>query len=61
MERPKHTWKRTIIGEAKTCGKTWKEVKSLAKKQSQMEMFHRCPMFIRERKDILLLLQSVSN
>ena len=60
MGRPKHTWKRAIIEEAKTCGKIWKEVKALAK-NSHMEMFHTYPMSLRERMDILLLAYSLAS
>jgi hypothetical protein len=28
--RLKQTWKRTVLGEAGKCGKTWNEVKRLA-------------------------------
>jgi hypothetical protein len=50
--RPKQTWKRTVLEEARKCGKTWSEVKRLAGKQ--IEMLHKRHMFLMERNNILL-------
>ena len=49
----KQTWKRTVLEEAGKWDKN--EFKSLVT-NSQMEMIHKCPMFVTESKDILLLL-----
>lgn len=47
--RPEKTWERTILEEAWKCGETRSEFKELAG-NSQMEMIHKCPVFLKERK-----------
>ena len=37
--RPKITWKRTVVNEAKAAGKQWLEVKALAKNRIRWRQF----------------------
>ncbi|KAJ4428965.1 hypothetical protein ANN_25961, partial [Periplaneta americana] len=51
--RPKITWKRTVLTEAKTMGKTWSEIKALARNRVRWRSFLRSLLRKSKQNDTL--------